>query len=98
MHITTWVNHNYAEWKTPVKTRVRAVWFHLFKTLGNTILIIVIEGRPVVGRVEMGGVERKEGGIEKGHKASFWGDGYVHHLDCAEGFLVKTFVKIRQVA
>ena len=35
----------------------------------------------------------KKRGIMKGHEEAFWGDGYIHYLDCGDGF---TSVYLRQ--
>lgn len=33
------------------------------------------------------GQERTEKGIAKGHKETFWSDGFVHYLDCSNRFI-----------
>lgn len=70
----------------PVKNRVHTVWYYLCKTSEIAIWSIIIESRSVIVRDGVRGVERKEGGIEKGGKDSFNGTGYVHYLDWGEDF------------
>ena len=45
----------------------------------------------------MRSVEIKECGVEKDHKNSPKGHGYILYLDCGEGSQLKTFVEIHQI-
>ena len=45
----------------------------------------------------MRSVEIKECGVEKDHKNSPKGHGYILYLDCDEGSQLKTFVEIHQI-
>lgn len=45
----------------------------------NKLTYIVIEIRPVVAKGQ-------DGEVEKGHVDTFWGERYVHNLNCDDGF------------
>lgn len=57
---------------------------HFYKSLENKL--IYNDRRQIHGCLGMTGREELEEGIRKGHEETFWDVGYIHHLDCGDGF------------
>lgn len=43
------------------------------------------------------GREGLEGGISEGHEETFRGDGYIHYLDCGDGFTDAHVLKLTKL-
>ena len=80
--------HNYTEWKK-ARQKENIYWTIPFiYNPGKCELVYsdrrLIRGCLVIGR---GWGQRQQAGITKGPASNFWGDEYVHYLDCGNGFM-----------
>lgn len=59
---------------------------HFYKSLENKL--IYTDRRQISGYLGMTGREELEKGIKKRHEETFREIGYIHYLDCGDGFYV----------